>query len=87
MGKSHQPVPPTENACTALGSLPTGYSGLDVACTKVTACAAGDGSKACAAGYNGVVSPSRACTINGAAFTFTGCTGMDVVAESHGGLV
>ena len=75
---------PTENMCTALGSLPTGYSGLDIACTKVTAC--GDGRKACAAGYNGAVS-SRACPTNTGAFdAFTGCTGMDVVDDSHGGL-
>ena len=84
--KGHRLALPPENVCTALGSLPTGYAGLDTGCTKVSACAAGDGSKACAAGYNGAVS-SRKCTTNGAAFdAFTGCTGVGVVADSHGAL-
>ena len=65
----------TENACTALGALPTGYSGLDLACTLVTDCS---DAAACAAGYNGAPS-ARACSTNGAAFdTFTGCAGVGI---------
>ena len=72
---------PTEFTCTALGSLPTGYSGLDTACTMMSVCA--DGAAVCAAGYNGVVS-SRACTTDGTAFdAFTGCTGVGAGVDLH----
>ena len=56
------------------GTLPTGYTGLDLTCQKVSTCS--DTGAVCAAGYSGTPS-ARACSASGFEFdAFTGCTGI-----------